>query len=32
MYQTVAYALLAALVGAVVFIARAHLAAQGDWD
>lgn len=32
MVQTIEYALLAALVAAIVFIARAHLAAQGDWD
>lgn len=32
MVQTIEYALLAALVAAIVFIARAHLVAQGDWD
>lgn len=34
MDHTVGYALLAALVAAIVFIARAHLVAQGDvdWD
>jgi uncharacterized membrane protein YeaQ/YmgE (transglycosylase-associated protein family) len=32
MHQIHAYALLVALVGAVVFIARARLVAGGDWD
>jgi len=32
MYQTLAYALLATLVGVVVFIARARLVADGAWD
>ena len=34
MTQTIAFTLLVVLVAAVVFIARAHLVAQGggDWD